>query len=273
MPIRPCSIGAATAAALALTFCAAGIAPGHAQEAAAALTPLQTPGLRLARDPALLPRTGRRTSPDPYMALIRASQQAIGLTSPEQQKQAIPGIDTSLQSGMARTRAWPALGTGSIRDPGSGCDLARLPRHRPGQACHAGKECAAHGRSRRGAGQRAAARCDEPAASSGIGRTDAGNAGQRRRRLSLTRDRLVLRARQRPASGAAREASALLCSFASPIRDLPAGAALQRYLSGHARRADAAARMTRLSAWGPPRRFRTHSRSRIHRHSGWRADR
>jgi hypothetical protein len=102
MPIRSCSAGAATAAALALTLCAAGIAPGHAQEAAAALAPLQAPGLGLARDPALLPRTGRRTSPDPYMALIRASQQAIGLTSPEQHKQAIPGIDTSLQSGMAR---------------------------------------------------------------------------------------------------------------------------------------------------------------------------
>lgn len=113
MPIRPCSTGAATAAALALTFCAAGIAPGHAQEAAAALTPLQTPGLGLARDPALLPRTGRRTSPDPYMALIRASQQAIGLTSPEQHKHAIPGIDSSLQSGMARR----APGRRSEQDP------------------------------------------------------------------------------------------------------------------------------------------------------------
>ncbi|WP_340649583.1 hypothetical protein [Pseudoxanthomonas winnipegensis] len=106
---------------MALTLCAAGIAPGHAQEAAAALTPLQTPGLGLARDPALLPRTGRRTSPDPYMALIRASQQAIGLTS-EQQKQAIPGIDTSLQAGMARR----APGRRSGQDPSAIQDPAAI---------------------------------------------------------------------------------------------------------------------------------------------------
>ncbi|TAA44608.1 hypothetical protein [Pseudoxanthomonas winnipegensis] len=104
---------------MALTFCAAGIAPGHAQEAAAARAPLQAQGLGLARDPALLPRTGRRSSPDPYMALIRASQQAIGLTSPEQQKQTIPGIGTSLPSGMARHAPRRRLGQdpSAVQDP------------------------------------------------------------------------------------------------------------------------------------------------------------